>query len=160
MATIPSGTKFIGLAANYPTTERRSALINAESEAYTMQDIVDTVEGALPPSAPQMLIAVLNQSSTNAPMFSAIYADLSPNSIVRNGVGIYTLVFDVDTFLSGKVIATISLEGASPFANAGLLGVSIGGGSNNTVFIKSYNTSGVLSDDILSGARLQVQVYE
>jgi hypothetical protein len=160
MATIPLDEKFIGLSATVDTTERRSALINAESQAYTMQDIIDTVDAGLPPSAPQMLIAVLNQSSTNAPMFSAIYADLSPNSIVRNGVGIYTLVFDVDTFLSGKVIATISLDGSSPFANAGLLGVSVGGGSNNTVFIKSYNTSGVLSDDILSGARLQVQVYE
>lgn len=38
MATIPSGTKFIGLAADYPTVERRSALINAESEAYTIED--------------------------------------------------------------------------------------------------------------------------
>jgi hypothetical protein len=45
MATIPLGTKFIGLAANYPTVERRSALINDESEAYTMQDIIDTVGG-------------------------------------------------------------------------------------------------------------------
>lgn len=160
MAQIPLNTQFIGLASTVDTTERRSALINAESAPYTMQDVVDTVDAGLPPSAPQMLIAVLNQSSTNAPTLGAIYADLSPNSIVRNGVGVYTLVFDVDTFLSGKVIATISLEGASPFANAGLLGVSVGGGSNNTVFIKSYNTSGVLSDDILSGARLQIQVYE
>jgi hypothetical protein len=42
MATIPSGTKFIGLSPDYPTIERRSSLINNESEPYTMQDIVDT----------------------------------------------------------------------------------------------------------------------
>lgn len=160
MAQIPLNTQFIGLASTVDTTERRSALINAESAPYTMQDVVDTVSAGLPPSAPLMLIGVLNQAGTNAPMLSAFYEDLSPNSIVRNGVGVYTLVFDVDTFLSGKVIATISLDGGAPFANAGLLGVSVGGGSNNTVFIKSYNTSGVLSDDILSGARLQIQVYE
>lgn len=43
MAQIPSTTKFIGLASSVNTTERRSATINAESEAYTMQDVTDTV---------------------------------------------------------------------------------------------------------------------
>lgn len=37
MSTIPSGTQFIGLASTVDTTERRSALINAQSQAYTMQ---------------------------------------------------------------------------------------------------------------------------
>ena len=45
MTAIPSGTKFIGLAANYPTVERRSALINAESEAYTIEDIATAAGG-------------------------------------------------------------------------------------------------------------------
>jgi len=39
MSSIPSGTQFIGLAANYPTTERRSSLINSESQPYTIEDI-------------------------------------------------------------------------------------------------------------------------
>jgi hypothetical protein len=39
MATIPSGTQFIGLSATYPTAEKRSSLINSESEAYTIEDI-------------------------------------------------------------------------------------------------------------------------
>ena len=42
MSQIPLNTQFIGLAATVDTTERRSATINAESAAYTMQDIVDT----------------------------------------------------------------------------------------------------------------------
>jgi len=45
MATVAPGTKFIGLAADYPTTERRSALINAESEAYTIEDIANATSG-------------------------------------------------------------------------------------------------------------------
>lgn len=48
MAIIPNDEKFIGLSANYPTVERRSSLINAESQAYTMQDITDTVSAGLP----------------------------------------------------------------------------------------------------------------
>lgn len=56
MATIPSGTKFIGLSPNYPTAEKRSGLINSESEAYTMQDIIDTV-GAGGSSNPSVIDA-------------------------------------------------------------------------------------------------------
>jgi hypothetical protein len=50
MAIIPSNEQFIGLSSSVNTTERRSALVNAESQAYTMQDIVDTVGSALPPA--------------------------------------------------------------------------------------------------------------
>lgn len=48
MAIIPNDEKFIGLSATVDTTERRSALVNAESQAYTMQDIVDTVSAEIP----------------------------------------------------------------------------------------------------------------
>lgn len=48
MAIIPNDEKFIGLSASVDTTERRSALINAESQAYTMQDITDTVSATIP----------------------------------------------------------------------------------------------------------------
>jgi hypothetical protein len=54
MATIPSGTKFIGLSPDYPTIERRSSLINSESEAYTMQDIIDTISASFS-SNPQVI---------------------------------------------------------------------------------------------------------
>lgn len=45
MATVAPGTKFIGLSANYQTVERRSSLINSESEAYTIEDIANATSG-------------------------------------------------------------------------------------------------------------------
>lgn len=45
MAIVPSGTKFIGLSATYPTAEKRSRLINNESEAYTIEDIASDTTG-------------------------------------------------------------------------------------------------------------------
>lgn len=48
MAIIPNDEQFIGLSPSVNTTERRSALINAESQAYTMQDITDTVSATIP----------------------------------------------------------------------------------------------------------------
>ena len=45
MATVTPGTQFIGLAANYPTQQLRSALINAQSSAYTIEDIASATSG-------------------------------------------------------------------------------------------------------------------
>jgi len=50
MATIPTEQKFHTLNSNVVTQEKGSALTNSQREIYTMQDIVETVEGALPPS--------------------------------------------------------------------------------------------------------------
>ena len=43
MAIISSTEQFIGFPPTLDTTERRSALINAESQPYTMQDFIDTI---------------------------------------------------------------------------------------------------------------------
>lgn len=60
MALIPLTEKFIGLSANVDTTEKRSALINAESQAYTMQDVIDTVESNIQTSPFVIGIATTN----------------------------------------------------------------------------------------------------
>jgi hypothetical protein len=43
MSTVPSGTRFIGIAENVNLTERKSAVLNTETQPYTIQDIADTV---------------------------------------------------------------------------------------------------------------------
>jgi len=158
MATIPTGQKFHTVPSNVQTEERGSKLANSQREIFTMQDVIDTVQGALPPSAPQMLIGSINQSGTNAPDLSIIYSDFSPLSIVRNGVGYYTFVFEAG-LLNEKTIATISINGSAPFPNGGILGIWVEP-SNNTLYIKTMTTAGVESDNILSGSRLQIQIYE
>lgn len=87
MAQIPLNTQFIGLAATVDTTERRSATINAESAAYTMQDIVDTI-----PSGPAYKVysALITQSGTNTPVATVLENTLGLNiTWVRNSVGQY-----------------------------------------------------------------------
>lgn len=41
--TIPTGTKFIGIAPDISLDQKRSALINSESAGYTAQEIVQAV---------------------------------------------------------------------------------------------------------------------
>lgn len=43
MATVPSGTRFIGIADTVNLKERKSAVLNSETQPYTIQDIADTV---------------------------------------------------------------------------------------------------------------------
>jgi hypothetical protein len=43
MSTVPSGTRFIGISERVNLTERKSALLNSETQPFTIQDIADTV---------------------------------------------------------------------------------------------------------------------
>ena len=45
MATISSGTQFLGLSTDYPTIQKRSALINSQSQFYRMQDLKFNTSG-------------------------------------------------------------------------------------------------------------------
>jgi hypothetical protein len=124
MAQIPSGTQFIGLAPTVNTIERRSSLINNESAPYTMQDVIDTVENALPPSAPKLYIAVIDQSGTNAPTTTNVVDDFIPTIVNRNSAGNYTFFFPAGTF-TAKTIATINLQGSNPVGLIGVVGLTL-----------------------------------
>jgi hypothetical protein len=43
MSTVPSGTRFIGISENVNLTERKSAVLNAETQPYTIEDLAATV---------------------------------------------------------------------------------------------------------------------
>lgn len=43
MATVPSGTRFIGIATSVDLTERKSAVLNKTTEPFTIEDIASTV---------------------------------------------------------------------------------------------------------------------
>lgn len=44
MSNVPSGTRFIGISENVDLAEKKSATLNAETQPYTIEDIVDSVE--------------------------------------------------------------------------------------------------------------------
>ena len=48
MAIIPGDMRIVWLSPAVDLTERRTNKVNSESEAYTMDDIVDTVSGGIP----------------------------------------------------------------------------------------------------------------
>ena len=43
MSTVPSGTRFIGISERVNLTERKSAVLNSDTQPFTIQDIADTI---------------------------------------------------------------------------------------------------------------------
>ena len=42
MAQVPLNTRFVGISPNVNLEEKKSSVLNSETQPYTMQDIVDT----------------------------------------------------------------------------------------------------------------------
>jgi hypothetical protein len=115
MATIPLGTKFIGLPSTYPTAEKRSAQVNAESGVYTMQDIIDTVGGGLG-GTQYVFVAADGTDVQNAAELQAAYvtaAQMSPSASNRITViaapGNYN--FNDNFVMDAEYIDLVSLDG-------------------------------------------------
>lgn len=53
MSTVPSGTRFIGIASSVDLTERKSAVLNKQTEPFTIEDIASTIgPGPIGPQGP------------------------------------------------------------------------------------------------------------
>lgn len=157
MSTIPLNTQFIGLASTVDTTERRSALINAESQAYTMQDIVDTTRPY------KVYTAIVNQSGTNEPVVTVLENTIdSTLTLVRSSVGVYRLSGatwpGAGPFTVGKTVAfsgsNINSAPLVSFNNNSSAGVAI----DNAMIVRAYNTSFATTDG-LNNLSIEVRVY-
>jgi len=92
MAIIPNGTKFHGLDASVDTLDRGSAQLNAGRQAYTMQDIADTVNAGS--SSSEVINGYLYQVGTDAPVVT-IFQNTIGETITssRTAAGTYQLIF-------------------------------------------------------------------
>lgn len=163
MATIPSSTKFIGLAASVDTTERRSAMINAESEAYTMQDIIDTVSPSVTANPSVIDLKVTDGTPITGVTSAAISQTIliPANTFTSAGGALEFMARYRKTGSAGFqtcgvwINTSSSLSGASAIASY-TLGGGGGGGTNltiqgirtarisaNTLTVYPANTSGL-----------------
>lgn len=146
MATIPLGTKFTGLSADYPTVERRSALINSESQTYTMQDIIDTVPAGAAVNPTNQFLPINNGGVFADSTFKQItysgtnYTTVS-NSVffqVESGGGHNTIVADssFDQFGIGNKTASNDYSSTGLWVSApiGVFGLNVGDNPNNPEF--------------------------
>lgn len=74
--SVPTGTKFIGIASNVDTLERKSALANSPSQVYTIGDIAESARPY------KVYTALLTQSGSSNPQVSYIGTDYGSTLIV------------------------------------------------------------------------------
>ena len=151
MAIVPLGQKFHTVPSNVQTVERGSALANSQREIYTMQDIIDTV-----PSGPAYKVysAIITQFGNNAPIVTVLQNTIGDISFQYVGVGSYRVV-SAGLFIEGKTFAFI---GSSPDGNSHASIASSGGGQSDIRSIQSF-INGVASNNVISGAALEIRVY-
>jgi hypothetical protein len=105
MATIPSTTRFIGISPTVNLKERKSALLNAETQPYTMQDIVDTSSsfGCFKDTTQQNSegITSANLVTINTTSISSGVSIVSGSRITFENPGKYLINFLGQFFFSG-----------------------------------------------------------
>lgn len=99
MANVPLDTRFIGISTSVNLDERRSATINAETQPYTMADIVQTANGGVISVTKLDIDALINDNS------------LTP--------GAYYLIEGVDVPLYGGTTILIQAATTNKLALAG-----------------------------------------
>jgi hypothetical protein len=146
MAIIANDTQFIGIAPSVYLTEKKSALLNAQTEPVTMQDIIDTVGGGLEGSN-YIFVAANGTDVENAAELKAAYilattmgANYSNKVTIVAAPGYYN--FEASPFLmNASYINLVSLDGNRSIVfnssdPAGTINVT-----GSDVFIKGVDTT-------------------
>lgn len=140
---IPSGTKFIGLAPDVDTTERRSKLINSRSEAYTIDDIAAS---ALP--------SYVETNDTDRTLWCNGTGDIDTNTVFGDGVLIGNSTGENNTAIGKGSMEFNSTGSYNTAIGAASLGSNISGGFNTALGNAALfaNTSGLSNTAVGSSA--------
>lgn len=151
MANVPLTTRFIGISESVDLTEKKSAVLNAETQPYTMQDIVDTVG---PGSSSLSFVAKITQSGTSNPV-TTVYentAEFSSPYFVREDAGIYTMELPAG-YTANKVSVSIN---NGMFTPTTFINFDDGFGKINIL----TTDSGLPSDNMLIYGNVEIKLFE
>jgi hypothetical protein len=144
---IPEGTRFIGISPNVNLTEKKSAVLNAETQPYTIDDI----------RGYKVYTALLTQTSTSAPTSIVLENTLgAAGSFSYQGVGVYNYT-NSGVFTSDKTIIFCTKD-----ANEETPAYIIEGKrtSDNVVqFIVKATATNNLTNGALNKANIEIRVY-
>lgn len=148
MATIPSGTKFLGVNPSLTDlTEKKGTKLDSKTEYFSIEDIQDAAGGT-----DLVFVAALSQSGTSNPV-TTVYkntAGFTAPYFQRDDAGTYSMAIPED-YTDGKIHVTINngLFSSYTFANF------------DSVFdkINVFTIDGAPSDDLLVGATIKIELF-
>jgi len=145
MATIPSGTRFIGIAPSVDLKKRKSAVLNKTTEPFTIEDI----------KGYKSYTALLTQNGLDAPTSIVLENTIGEAFISYNGIG-RTQILISRGFKANKTTVVLS----NPMDNGGFL-TGIGGASvitSSAIFLNTKDLIGE-NDDLLYKTLVEIRVY-
>lgn len=150
MATIPVGTKFLGVDPNFTDlTERKGSKVDRKTEYFTLEDLKENISSGGTPS----YVAALNQTGTANPT-TVLYSNTSeyPDlSFIRTNEGSYMASVS-ELYTNNKIRVTI--DNGIPFGDIKAVYYS----DLHSIMVISFS-SGVPSDDFLVNAVIKVEYY-
>ena len=145
MALIPLTEKFIGLSQDVDTVNKRSAIINAESQAYTMQDVVDTVEANIQSNPSVIGIAATNGTAVTGTFDQTISRAIAiPAGTFEGGSGMLEFMARFKkTGTAGDLNVTVYLSlSATSLVGANIIATFQQANINNGQGIRTARISG------------------
>jgi hypothetical protein len=162
MATIPSGTKFLGVdPALTNLTEKKGSRLDSKTEYFS----IDDMSNALRPY--KIYRALVTQSGEGAPTAIVLENTFGqvPNYFYQNN-GVYTLEFPTATLTINKTIPSQEdgfftfnrLINSSSDTSVGR-GYGIQRSNENVITIYTFSDAESRADDILNKSLIEVIVY-
>jgi len=150
MTQIPAGTKFIGLSEDVDLSQKRSALINSESEGYTIEDITETVN---PTNAYKVYSILLEQHYTASPIATVMANTFSDTlTWTRTTVGTYKLTGT--EIVVGRTLVFLGNSDDSSFL---IFNAAVSSGFIELLVLNSQ--TGLLADGVLNNCPFELRVY-
>lgn len=150
MATIPVGTKFLGVDPNFTDlTERKGGKVDRKTEYFTLEDLQENISSGGTPS----YVAALSQTGTANPTVvlysnTSEYPDLS---FSRIDTGSY--VATLSGLYTGEKVRVVIDNGVA-FGDIRAIYDSV----SNLITVISFGSVGP-SDDVLVNAVIKVEYY-
>jgi len=136
MANIPVTTRFIGIADTANLVEKKSAQVNAETQPYTMQDIIDTVP--VSPGIVETIVPGTNISVDSTDPANPIVSALGGGGGGTNPTSGFIPINNNGTFVDSK-IQQGTLYGLPTYEFNGLAKISAVLSGNNFLNLDAMN---------------------
>lgn len=152
MATIPSGTKFLGVDPAFTDiTERKGAKVDRKTEYFSLEDLQDSISLG---GDYKVYRAILTQTGTSAPVATVLENTVGDIVWTRNGQGFYKGTLS-NAFDENKTFYYIN---SKKYLEDVTFSMELG--NIDEVLIYSFNNAGTIGyDSYLFKTPIEIIVY-
>lgn len=151
MATIPVGTKFLGVDPNFTDlTERKGGKVDRKTEYFSLEDLQDSISSG---GDYKVYRAILNQTGTSDPVATVLENTVGNIAWTRDSAGYYIGTL-TGVFLLNKTFILTPFVELNQFEDK----VYIYRENNDVIALRSY-LGGTQDDGLINHFPIEILVY-